>query len=83
MLMIQNVEFSKNPVNSNEALIIKVDIKEITVTWGELKAATWNNLLSMTWQDVKYKPLAPWGDLLGSTWKEISDKTWGSIKFKK
>lgn len=83
MLVIQNVEYSKNPVNTSEAFIIKVEVKEITVKWIDFKAASWSNLLGMTWQDAKNKPLAPWSDITDNTWKDLLSKTWESIKYKK
>lgn len=55
MLIIQKVEYSKNPVLINEAFLISVTVCEQTATWNDVKAETCGNLKNINWLKVKLK----------------------------
>ncbi|KZL93566.1 hypothetical protein [Clostridium magnum] len=55
MLIISNVEYSKNPVKVNEAFLISVTIVEQIALWSDAKGTTWGTIKNTTWQQVKLK----------------------------
>lgn len=55
MLLIQSVEFSNNPVNTNQAFIIKITISEVMAIWNDLNTNTWDSLNTKTWTNVEDK----------------------------
>lgn len=55
MIVIDNVELSKNKVAINETVVIKVSLREVNGTWGDVKNTTWQNIKTKTWDMVKRK----------------------------
>lgn len=56
MLIISAVEYSKNPVNTGEALLIKVTVSEIMAYWSDLNnIKIWSDLSTITWDKVERK----------------------------
>lgn len=55
MIEINKVEYSKNPVNTNESFIISVTVNEVFATWANVKAKTWATIKAVTWDKVKRK----------------------------
>lgn len=57
MIIIDNVELSKNPVQVGEALILKITLHEEMAMWSDVKTKTWTNVLNRTWNQIKRKIL--------------------------
>lgn len=55
MIKINTVEYSKNPVKTNEAFLISITAMEEMATWNDVKAKTWSEIKSVTWDKVKRK----------------------------
>lgn len=55
MLIIQNVEYSKNPVEINEAFLFKLEVIEVLAIWNDLQSKTWNDVQGITWENMKLK----------------------------
>lgn len=55
MIIIENVEISKNPVNTGEVFIISILLEEIMATFYDLSQVTWDNVDYKTWDQVKRK----------------------------
>lgn len=55
MIVIDNVEISKNPVKTGEAFLIKITAKEVMATWADTQPSKWELLKAKTWDKVKRK----------------------------
>lgn len=55
MIKINTVEYSKNPVKTNEAFLISIAAMEEMATWNDVKAKTWSEIKPVTWDKVKRK----------------------------
>lgn len=55
MIVIDNVEISKNPVKTGEAFIIKITAREVTATWGDAKPTALQIFKTKTWDMIKRK----------------------------
>lgn len=55
MLVIQNIEYSNNPVEINEAFLFKLEVIEVLAVWNDLQSKTWNNVQGITWEKMKLK----------------------------
>lgn len=55
MLVVNDVNLSKNIVNTNELVIITVSVEEILAIWQYLlDKCTWENIDSKkTWEDIE------------------------------
>ncbi|MDF2800221.1 MAG: hypothetical protein K0S61_124 [Anaerocolumna sp.] len=73
MLVIQNIEYSKRPVNTNETFIMSVTIEEVMATWGNQLNKSWDISLDESWILTKTRPVNL------QTWSTTKDKVWGSI----
>jgi hypothetical protein len=49
------VEYSKNPVSTGEAFLLRVSIEEVFATWGDLLTEDWASLSIHTWEDIRRK----------------------------
>jgi hypothetical protein len=79
MLNITNIEFTKNTVATNEALLIKVSIEESFAIWSDLEGSTWNDINNKTWEEL----FVSWNNINNKTWSEINEKTWEDIKLRR
>lgn len=55
MINIDSIELSKNTVNVNETIIIKVKATEIMATWEDLRFKTWEEISKKTWEQIRRK----------------------------
>jgi hypothetical protein len=55
MIVIQLIEYSKNPVNISEVFLIKVTVTEVFATWDDVALKTWNDISQKTWDNVFLK----------------------------
>ncbi len=55
MLIISNIEFSKNPVKVNEAFLFSVVVIEEIAVWSDLTSETWGTIQANTWEKIKLK----------------------------
>ena len=55
MLIIKDVQYSKNPVKINEAFLFQVTVIEEIALWSDLRAKTWGATKANTWDKVKLK----------------------------
>lgn len=55
MIVIDNIELSKNPVSTSEVFIIRVTAREEMAIWDDLQVKTWGNLTDKTWDMVRRK----------------------------
>lgn len=55
MIVIDNVELSKNPVQVGEAILIKVTAREELAKWEDVRSKKWTDLIVRTWDQVKRK----------------------------
>ncbi len=55
MIIIDNVELSKNPVTTSEVFIIKVTAREVMANWEDTKLIKWENFETKTWNMLKRK----------------------------
>lgn len=84
MLVINAVEYSKNPVSVNQAFLIKVTVEEVFGTWNDIKTKTWANVEPANWQDLNLKIIPAsyglWGEQISKTWNSFSSKTWQDVR---
>ncbi len=55
MLIIKDVQYSKNPIKINEAFLFQVTVIEEIALWSDLRAKTWGTIKANTWDKVKLK----------------------------
>lgn len=55
MIVIENIELSKNPVQVGETIIIKVTAREVMSNWEDTKTKKWSDFLGKTWDQIKRK----------------------------
>lgn len=55
MIVVDNIELSKNPVDTGETFIIKIELHEEMATWQDARNKTWSNMLLTTWDKFKRK----------------------------
>lgn len=55
MIIIDNVELSKNPVQVSEALLIKITLHEEMANWEDTKLSKWEIFKTKTWDMLKRK----------------------------
>ncbi len=55
MLIIKDVQYSKNHVKINEAFLFQVTVIEEIALWSDLSAKTWGTIKANTWDKVKLK----------------------------
>lgn len=55
MIVIDNVEISKNPVKTGEAFLIKITAREVMSTWNDTKPSKWEIFKNKTWDMIKRK----------------------------
>lgn len=84
MLVIDSIQYSKNPVKVGEAFLISVSISEEVGTWNDTVNKTWGNIGSNTWNQVNTKyfnDITTYSDLAANeTWQTLQVKTWDEIK---
>lgn len=76
MLNISNIEFSKNPVSTNEAFLAKVTLEETFLNWEDTHKKHWNEL--DTWQELNYN----WEVINARVWSNFSSITWQNFNLK-
>ena len=55
MLKINEIEYSKMPVTTNEAFLISITITEENAVWTDVHTNIWNALRNLTWSNIKRK----------------------------
>lgn len=55
MIIIEKVEFSKNPVETQEPFLLKITCREEFAPWGDLLSENWGDLQKHTWDGVYRK----------------------------
>ena len=55
MIIIQQIEYSKNPVSISEAFLFYTTLIEVLAIWSDPKIKSWNDIKATSWQNVKLK----------------------------